>query len=121
MGLPLLDEDAAAATADRRRAELAATGAPGQDRGLSWIRRTRIGGDRWEVPEVPLGEETESYVVRVMQGTQILREAVTQTPGWIYDLAAQSADGVVGAYEVHVAQVSALYGPGQWARLLLEA
>ncbi len=24
---------------------------------LSWIRRTRIDGDNWEAPDVPLGEE----------------------------------------------------------------
>jgi hypothetical protein len=31
---------------------------------LSWIRRTRLGGDRWE-GEVPLGEAYERYRVRV--------------------------------------------------------
>jgi hypothetical protein len=104
-----------------RPVHLGATGAAGQDRGLGWIRRTRVGGDRWDTPEVPLGEETESYVIRVVQGTQVLREVMVSAPEWTYALAAQAADGVTGAYEVQVAQVSALFGPGTWARLSLEA
>jgi hypothetical protein len=31
------------------------------DISISWIRRTRSGGDNWEAPDVPLGEESESY------------------------------------------------------------
>ena len=34
----------------------------GGDLKVTWIRRTRIGGDRWDTPEVPLGEERESYL-----------------------------------------------------------
>jgi len=102
-----------------RPVHLRASGEAGQDQHLSWIRRTRIGGDRWETPEVPLGEESESYVVRVMQGTQVLRENVVSTPEWTYEVSAQSADGLTGSYEVHVAQLSALYGPGPWAHIAL--
>jgi hypothetical protein len=104
-----------------RPVHLRASGEAGHDQHLNWIRRTRIGGDRWDTPEVPLGEESESYIVRVMQGTQVLRENVVSTPEWIYEASAQSADGLTGSYEVHVAQLSALYGPGQWARIALEA
>ena len=103
-----------------RPVHLRASGEAGQDQHLSWIRRTRIGGDRWDTPEVPLGEESEIYVVRVMQGTQVLRENVVSVPEWIYEGSAQSADGLTGPYEVHVAQLSALYGPGPWARIALE-
>ena len=92
-------------------------GAAGQDRHLRWIRRTRIGGDRWETPDVPLGEERESYVVRVVKDGAVLREAMTEVPEWTYDTAAQAQDGIVGGYALEVAQVSALYGPGVFARL----
>ena len=34
----------------------------GGDRQISWIRRTRIDGDSWQGGEVPLGEDSESYV-----------------------------------------------------------
>ncbi|SEO50929.1 hypothetical protein SAMN04490248_10670 [Salinihabitans flavidus] len=82
----------------------------------SWIRRTRIDGDEWDLPEVPLGEESEVYVVRVMQGSMILREAVTTTPNWIYTAAEKADDGVSVPYEVHVAQISARFGAGLFAR-----
>jgi hypothetical protein len=91
----------------------------GGDLRLSWIRRTRIGGDRWEVPEVPLGEESERYLVRVMQGDRVLRETMVEAPQWTYSAAARAADTAGGACDVHVAQVSALFGPGAFAGISL--
>ena len=85
---------------------------------LSWIRRTRIDGDDWELAEVPLGEEQELYEVRVMQGETVLRSAQVATPQWSYDPA---QDGLSGSFEIAVAQVSARYGPGPFARLSLTA
>ena len=42
---------------------------------LAWTRRTRIDGDSWTGPDVPLGEEREDYLVRVVQAGAVLREA----------------------------------------------
>jgi hypothetical protein len=84
---------------------------------LSWIRRTRIDGDDWSVPEVPLGEEREAYRVTVTRGQQILREAETATPRWAYDAAARAADLAGGPVIVSVAQLSARFGPGPAARI----
>ena len=89
----------------------------GGNRRFNWIRRTRIGGDRWDTPEVPLGEERESYVLRVMQGPQVLREITVDAPEWTYTAAAQAQDGITGPFTVQVAQVSALYGAGAVATL----
>ncbi|MGR3314005.1 baseplate multidomain protein megatron [Roseovarius indicus] len=100
---------------------LAVNGAPGEDMAFGWVRRTRIGGDRWETPEVPLGEEAERYVVRVVQGEAVLREEMVIAPVWTYTAAAQGADGLAGAFEVRVAQVSALVGAGRFAALGLVA
>jgi len=94
-------------------------GAPEADLRLSWVRRTRIGGDRWDIPDVPLGEETERYLVRVAQGDTVLREETVSVPEWSYPAAAQAADGLAGAFELRVAQVSGLFGPGAVARLAL--
>jgi len=94
-------------------------GQPGQDRVLRWIRRTRVGGDRWETPEVPLGEEREEYVVRVTQAGTIRRQQSVSMPQWSWTAAAQAADGLSGAIELQVAQVSALYGPGRFGTLAL--
>ena len=102
-------------------AHLAAFEQAGGDRQISWIRRTRVDGDGWDVSEVPLGEDTESYLIRVMQGGVLIREATVSAPGWTYSAAQQSADGLSGLYQVTVAQVSARFGPGYAASLTLEA
>lgn len=79
---------------------------------LSWIRRTRLDGDAWEVPEVPLGEESERYLIRITAGGNILREQQVDAPGWTYSPADQNTDGLTLPFEVSVAQISAVYGPG---------
>ncbi|MDT8326176.1 MAG: glycoside hydrolase/phage tail family protein [Roseovarius sp.] len=86
------------------------------DLAVSWIRRTRIGGDRWDTPEVPLGEESESYLLRVMRGPAVLREVIVATPLWTYPAAARAADGPDTGKRVEVAQISASFGPGSFAR-----
>ena len=34
---------------------------------LAWLRRTRSDGDSWDLEEVPLGEESEAYVVQILR------------------------------------------------------
>ncbi len=96
---------------------LRASGVAGGDIQYSWIRRTRIGGDTWDTPEVPLGEESEQYLLRFVQGSTVLREVMPTQPEWTYGAAAQAADAISGAFEVQVAQVSASFGPGAFALL----
>ena len=84
---------------------------------LGWIRRTRVDGDGWDVAEVPLGEEREMYLVRVLKDGVIIREETVTDPLWIYPLSAQAADGLTGAYSLEVRQISAVYGPGLPARV----
>ncbi|CUJ38275.1 hypothetical protein TA5113_03246 [Cognatishimia activa] len=83
---------------------------------IGWIRRTRVGGDSWGVTEVPLGEEVEAYVVEIYSGELLLRREELKEARWTYSASDQSDDGVNGVIEIHVAQVSALYGPGHAAR-----
>ena len=82
------------------------------DVALSWIRRTRIDGDSWQSPEVPLGEANESYVVRVVQTGLTLREEIVGVPNWGYSAASQATDGITGAHRIDVAQVSDRFGAG---------
>ncbi|MFD0859560.1 baseplate multidomain protein megatron [Roseovarius aquimarinus] len=89
----------------------------GQATTMTWIRRTRIDGDRWDTPDVPLGEESESYLVRVLQNGEIRREEIVASPGWVYEDALKTIDGVTGPFDVEVAQISAKFGPGVFARL----
>ena len=79
---------------------------------FTWIRRTRVDGDSWDLPEVPLGEESEAYTVRVSSGPTVLRETTVSSPEWVYDDAARAADGAGDVFEVAVAQNSARYGSG---------
>ncbi|WP_457774687.1 baseplate multidomain protein megatron [Phycobium rhodophyticola] len=79
---------------------------------LRWVRRTRIGGDSWDGTEVPLGEESESYLVRVLKAGSVLREEQVSAPEWSYAQSDQIGDGATGAVEVQVAQLSALFGAG---------
>ncbi|GGL62230.1 baseplate multidomain protein megatron [Wenxinia marina] len=97
---------------------LTATEAPDGALAVRWIRRTRIGGDAWTGPDVPLGEEAESYLVRVVVDGTPVREEVTAAPSWDYPAAARAADGAAASgCRIEVAQVSALFGPGP-ARLI---
>ncbi|WP_299730889.1 glycoside hydrolase TIM-barrel-like domain-containing protein [uncultured Tateyamaria sp.] len=93
----------------------------GGDLDISWIRRTRLDGDDWDLPDVPLAEESESYTLRVMQGAAVVRETVVTTQGWTYEAAAQAADGLTGDFEIAVAQNSARYGPGPFTSLAVPA
>ncbi|MPQ94047.1 hypothetical protein F8R15_09530 [Thioclava sp. JE_KL1] len=89
----------------------------GSDLRLSWVRRTRIGGDDWEALDVPLGEVSERYRVRVLEGQAIRREVIVSAPGWTYGAAERAKDGMIGAPSFEVAQISDVFGPGLPARL----
>ena len=88
---------------------------------LSWVRRGRIAADSWNVPDVPLGEVAERYVVVISRADgQVLHE--TEVGAQQLGLsAAQLAQITAAGGVVHasVAQVSDLYGPGHWATVRL--
>lgn len=63
---------------------------------------------------MPLGEEKEEYVVRVVQSDAVIREVTVAAPTWTYSAAAQAADALSGLYELQVAQLSARFGPGRF-------
>lgn len=79
---------------------------------VDWIRATRIDGDLWGEADVPLGEDTESYRVRVVQNGSVRREITLSSPSWTYDAALLSSDVGAGAFEVNVAQISSRFGAG---------
>ncbi|MEM1301226.1 MAG: hypothetical protein AAGH17_01485, partial [Pseudomonadota bacterium] len=84
--------------------------ATGQE--LSWVRRTRIDGDPWADLDVPLGEETEQYIIQVRVGPEVVRVATVSSPNWNYSEAMMDDDLVLGDFEVSIAQVSERFGPG---------
>ena len=88
--------------------------AAGGDLSIWWTRRTRIGGDSWEVSEVPLGESIEAYEVDILDGAAVVRTLAASAPSVVYALAEQVADfgSVQPAYAVRVHQMSSVTGRG---------
>jgi hypothetical protein len=87
----------------------------GGDIALSWVRRTRIGGDSWEGIDVPLGEEAELYEVDILSGGVALRTLSASAPMATYTAAMQSADFGTTSFttlDVSVRQVSRSFGRG---------
>ena len=79
---------------------------------MSWIRTTRIGGERFAAVEVPLAEEREAYRVTIRRGDSVLRTAETATPEFLYTAEMQADDSAGGPLTIGVAQLSAAYGFG---------
>ncbi len=82
---------------------------------LSWMRRTRIGGDSWEQSEVPLAEDSERYEVEILSGSVVKRMIAVTSPSLVYTSAQQIADfGVAPALPLSVAiyQISTVFGRG---------
>jgi len=86
---------------------------------VTWIRRTRIGGDSWLGEEVPLGEESELYRVRVIGADgSTIREVDVSRPEWTWEAGARAAD--TGAVALAVAQVSQAFGAGPYRRIEID-
>lgn len=80
----------------------------------SWVRRTRIDGDLWEVQDVPLGEESEEYLVSILDDGTPLRTLTSHAANALYEHSSQLSDfgGLPSSITLSVAQVSATEGPG---------
>lgn len=81
---------------------------------LSWTRRTRAGGDSWDLVEVPLGETSEAYAVEILSEEAVKRRVVTAAPSFLYASADEIADfGAAQTFlDVRIAQLSAEVGAG---------
>jgi hypothetical protein len=94
----------------------------GGDLVLTWIRRTRQGGDPWEQAEVPLAEEREAYEVDILDGAgAVLRTLAVAAPAATYAAADQAVDlgCPVLSLSVAIHQLSAAYGRGAPLRTVL--
>ena len=93
----------------------------GGDVTIGWVRRTRIGGDSWESPEVPLSEDSESYEVDILDGESVLHTLVAAASTVTYTAAQLVADfgSAQPTYSVRVYQLSGTYGRGTpWAGIV---
>jgi hypothetical protein len=86
----------------------------GGDLVLSWVRRTRKGGDSWEAVEVPFAEDSERYEVDILDGATVKRTLQSSTPTVTYTAAQQTADwgAPPPTVQVRVYQMSAVLGRG---------
>ena len=88
----------------------------GADMMLSWVRRGRINNDSWLAADIPLGEERESYRLRILVGGVVKRELSVSSPSFTYSAAQMAADGATSVFEFEIAQNSASIGAGLAAR-----
>ncbi|WP_045836054.1 glycoside hydrolase/phage tail family protein [Hyphomicrobium sp. 99] len=81
---------------------------------ISWLRRTRSGGDNWELPEEPLGEASESYEVEILDGSTVKRTLAASSPSVTYSSADQIADfgSVPSSVSIKVYQTNVVFGRG---------
>ncbi len=81
---------------------------------ISWIRRTRVDGDSWEVAEVPLSETLESYRLDIVKAGVVKRSIQTATPSYVYLAADILTDFGAGpiALTARVSQTSQVFGQG---------
>lgn len=91
------------------------------DVALSWVRRTRIGGDAWQ-GEPPLGEDAERYRVEIFSGATLKRTIETAAPAATYLAADQIADfgSPPATLAVRIAQLSARHGAGRGRDSILQ-
>lgn len=83
---------------------------------VTWIRRTRVQGDGWDGPDVPLGEAQERYDARLVQGGNAIAQALVGEPRWTIAAEIWAAAILGGAFTIEIAQLSDTFGPGPFAR-----
>ena len=86
---------------------------------FSWIRRTRLDGDSWS-GEVPLGEDSENYIVEILSGGDVVRTLNSTMPSVLYAATDELADfgATQTSLDVRVMQVSATVGRGFAAAIM---
>ena len=82
---------------------------------ITWIRRTRVGGDDWAPLDVPLGEESERYVVEFLEGGVVVMSK--EVPNQSLQIPILELENIYGSplgeITVTVSQISQIYGRGK--------
>ena len=82
---------------------------------ITWIRRGRLDADTWEGVDIPLGEESEQYRLRVLRDGQEVMEFTTTSPQGVISnaqITTHDLDPQDRHISIEVAQISNAYGPG---------
>ncbi|MEX0345037.1 MAG: glycoside hydrolase TIM-barrel-like domain-containing protein [Rhizobiaceae bacterium] len=93
---------------------LRSTKTPADDIEIGWVRRGRIDADNWLAADIPLGEASESYQLKIFRtGGALVREVSLSTPSWTYTAADIAEDfPEPSEFDLTVSQVSAAVGEG---------
>lgn len=88
---------------------------------LSWIRRTRIGGQWRDAVDVPLSESAEAYEIDIMDGSNVVRTISASTPSASYSAAEQTTDfsSPQSSLTLRICQLSSLIGRGYAAEAII--
>lgn len=88
---------------------------------ISWVRRTRIGGDNWGTGDVPLSEGSENYEVDILDGATVVRTLTSTSETVTYTSAQQTTDfgSPQTTIDVVVYQIGDVYGRGSPATATL--
>jgi hypothetical protein len=57
---------------------------------ITWVRRTRAGGDTWDGIDVPLSETEERYEIDILDGSDVIRTLTAASPSATYTAADQT-------------------------------
>lgn len=88
------------------------TRSPANDLTITWVRRTRLGGQWADGRDVPLAELSEAYEVDILVGGTVVRTLTSPTPSVVYPVSQQTADGITPGAPVTVT----VYQMGQLGR-----
>lgn len=88
---------------------------------LSWVRRTRVGGQWRDFVDAPLSEASELYEVEILDGETVVRTLAVAIPTASYSAAEQISDfgSLQASLRVKIYQLSAKIGRGFAASGLL--
>ena len=87
---------------------------------VTWIRRGRVEADRWDGLDIPVGEESLMFHLRIIASGRTIRTADLSDTAFTYPHALQVADGLSRPFAVEVAQVSARFGAGPYQRIVID-
>jgi hypothetical protein len=88
---------------------------------LSWVRRTRFGGDSLDLDDPPLNEDGESYRVSIRNGASVVRTLTATAPSCLYTDADEILDfgGAQAGLSIAVSQTSRIAGDGHAAEAIV--
>lgn len=87
---------------------------------IRWIRRARMNGDNWDAAEIPLAEERELYLLRILnEAGEVFREVNVEAKEYIYSASDRASDGNMAGFVVEISQISATFGAGLPRRSLI--